>query len=58
LAKFHGDFVDLPVVDDAVFVTIGIARSACGGRCIFPSWSGIEREPASRADGRAFKGRA
>jgi hypothetical protein len=28
LAKFHGDFVDLPVVDGAVFVTSGIARSA------------------------------
>jgi hypothetical protein len=28
LAKFHGDFVDLPVVDGAVFVTVGIARSA------------------------------
>jgi hypothetical protein len=31
LAKFHGDFVDLPVVDGAVIVTIGIARSASRG---------------------------
>jgi hypothetical protein len=53
LAKFHGDFVDLPVVDGLVFVTIGMARGACRGRCIFPSWSGVERESADRADGRA-----
>jgi hypothetical protein len=28
LAKFRGDFVDLPVVDGSVFAKIGIARSA------------------------------
>jgi hypothetical protein len=32
LAKFDGDFVDLPMVDGLVFVTFGIARSACWGR--------------------------
>jgi hypothetical protein len=36
LAKFHGDFVNLPVVDDAVFVTIGIAPQRLEGPLHFP----------------------